>query len=136
MNNYPFESSERPGMMELGWQFAIDFYDCDQELINDPAYLERALARAAEAAGATVIKSVFHEFSPHGVTGVIVIAESHLSIHTWPEYRYAAVDIFTCSQDMNNLRALDIINEALRARTYNLMELKRGIFTQQEKEVS
>lgn len=114
--------------MALGKQVAVDFYDCDEGLLNNSSFLEETLRRAANEAGATVIQSVFHIFSPHGVSGVTIIAESHLSIHTWPEYRYAAVDIFTCSEEMDNYKALVLIKEALKARFYSVVELKRGIF--------
>jgi S-adenosylmethionine decarboxylase proenzyme len=114
--------------MALGKQVAVDFYDCDEGLLNNSSFLEETLKRAANEAGATVIQSVFHTFSPHGVSGVTVIAESHLCIHTWPEYQYAAVDIFTCSKEMDNYKALLLIKDALKARFYSVVELKRGIF--------
>ena len=81
-------------MKALGKQVIVEFYNCDQKRLNDASFLEESLTAAAKEAQATVIKSVFHKFSPHGVTGVIVIAESHLSIHTWPEFDYAALDLF------------------------------------------
>lgn len=114
--------------MTLGRQVAIDFYDCDEGLLNNSSFLEKTLRRAADEAGATVIQSVFHMFSPHGVSGITIIAESHMSIHTWPEYRYAAVDIFTCSEGMDNYKALVLIKESLKAGFYSVVELKRGIF--------
>src|SRR5437879_6756298 len=71
-------------------------FDCDPDAINSLEAVKGALVEAAKRAQATIVDVVFHEFNPFGISGVVVIAESHLSIHTWPEYRYAAVDIFSC----------------------------------------
>ena len=116
-------------MKALGKQVIVEFYNCDQKRLNDASFLEESLTAAAKEAQATVIKSVFHKFSPHGVTGVIVIAESHLSIHTWPEYNYAAVDIFTCGEQIENQKALEIIKKALGSKFHSVVELKRGILS-------
>ena len=80
----------------LGTHILLELNDCPQSLLLEQATLETALVDAANAAGATVVKPVFHQFSPHGLSGVVVIAESHIAVHTWPEHRYAAIDIFTC----------------------------------------
>ena len=82
----------------LGTHVLLELYDCPVELLRLPADSERLLLAAAAALRATVIESRFHAFSPHGVSGVVVIAESHLTVHTWPEYGYAAVDIFSCGE--------------------------------------
>ena len=111
----------------LGKQVIVEFYDCNKKQLNNSSFLEESLTTAAKEAQATVIKSVFHKFSPHGVTGVVVIAESHLSIHTWPEYNYAAVDIFTCGELIKSHKALEIIKKALGAKFHSVVELKRGI---------
>ena len=113
----------------LGKQAIVEFYNCNQEKLNNSDFLEESLNNAARQAQATVVKSVFHKFSPHGVTGVIVIAESHLSIHTWPEYNYAAVDIFTCGEQIENQTALEIIKKALDSKFHSVVELKRGILS-------
>jgi len=114
-------------MKVLGKHTIVEFYDCNPKQLADLALLERALAVAAESTGASVIKSTFHEFSPHGVTGVVIIAESHLSIHTWPEYNYAAVDIFTCGTVMDNHQAIKYLKQVLEAGFHSVIELKRGI---------
>lgn len=82
---------------------------CTPALLTDRDLLEKTLTEAAELAGATVVESVIHQFNPHGLSGVIVIAESHIAIHTWPEHDYAALDIFTCG----NPEIADAITEAL-----------------------
>ncbi len=83
-------------MEALGRQILVEFYDCDSDKINDVGYVEAAFLEATRKSKATIISHNFHKFSPHGISGVVVIAESHVTIHSWPEYNYAAVDIFTC----------------------------------------
>jgi len=94
--------------MTLAWHTLIDFHDCDLARLTDAEGLRAMLLDTIRAAGGTCVTDVFHQFSPHGLSGVIVIAESHVAIHTWPENRFAAVDIFSCT------RALD--QEAIIAR--------------------
>ena len=83
-------------MNALGRHLLLELFDCDSDAINNLESVKGALVEAAKRAQATIVDVVFHEFNPFGISGVVVIAESHLSIHTWPEYRYAAVDIFSC----------------------------------------
>jgi len=82
---------------------------------------------AVRCSGATRVRSVFHRYNPQGVSGVVVIAESHCSIHTWPEYGYAAVDFFTCGKDVDPYRALESLRTALKAGDVQVREVKRGI---------
>ncbi len=85
------------------------------------------MLRAAEETGATVVGKIFHQFSPQGVTGVVAIAESHLCIHTWPEFSYAAVDIFTCGENFDPTEAARLIIEGLESSDAQLTEVPRGI---------
>ena len=85
------------------------------------------LVGAARACGATIVDLAFHEINPFGVSGVVVIAESHLSIHTWPEYRYAAVDIFTCGDVIKPEYAADYIASRFRCKNPSIVEMKRGL---------
>lgn len=87
---------------------------------------------AALFAGATIVDERFHSFEPHGVSGVVVIAESHLTIHTWPEYGYAAVDVFTCGDQIDPQDAASFLKDALGAQRYTVQTLKRGIFDDSE----
>ncbi len=80
----------------LGTHILLELNNCPQELLLEQETLKATLVEAADTAGATVVKPVFHQFSPHGLSGVVVIAESHIAVHTWPEHGYAAIDIFTC----------------------------------------
>ena len=110
----------------------------DAALLDDAPYLERLLRDAAERARLTVVSSEFHQFSPHGVTGVLLLAESHVSIHTWPEHAYAAVDVFACDDGGGDdplyplyradpELAAQIIIEALRPGRHTLDVIARGI---------
>ncbi|MEJ6492271.1 MAG: polyamine aminopropyltransferase [Flavobacteriales bacterium] len=109
----------------LGNHILVEFMNCDPKLMNDVAGIERDMVAAARAAGATVINSTFHHFSPYGVSGVVVIEESHLAIHTWPEYGYAAVDLFTCGE-MDAWISFDMLKEAFKSKSYSAIEMKRG----------
>jgi S-adenosylmethionine decarboxylase len=85
-------SSSQP----VGKHCILELYDCDPGKLNDEAFIRTSIATAAKEAGATVLHLISHHFQPQGVTGLVLLAESHLSIHTWPESGYAAVDVFTC----------------------------------------
>ena len=84
----------------LGTQVVLDLYECETAHLDDIEWVKKTLVEAARAAGATVVETVFHKFAPCGISGVVVIAESHLAIHIWPEHRYAAVDVFTCGDSV------------------------------------
>ncbi|MCO5260817.1 MAG: polyamine aminopropyltransferase [Crocinitomicaceae bacterium] len=109
----------------LGNHILVEFMKCDPHIMNDVATIERNMVEAAEKAGATVINSTFHHFSPYGVSGVVVIQESHLAIHTWPEYGYAAVDLFTCGE-MDAWISFDYLKDCFKSNSYSAIEMKRG----------
>jgi S-adenosylmethionine decarboxylase len=117
-------------MRYLGRHFIAELYDCDRKVLDDLELIGARMREAAEAARAKVIDAVFHRFSPHGVSGVVVIAESHLSIHTWPEFGYAAVDIFTCGEECRPEAGIDLLGAALGARRRELRMLERGFAEQ------
>jgi len=107
----------------------IDFYGCDPERLDDVAGLKRLLYEVAATLGATTIGDVFHRFSPCGVTGVVAVAESHLSIHTWVESGYAAVDLFLCTSGATPERverAVGRVAEFLGARRRTVSVAERG----------
>ena len=114
-------------MNALGTQILLELKQCNRELLNDLPYLRNALLQAAKEVGATVIGQSFHQFSPQGVTGVVAIAESHLCIHTWPEYAYAAVDIFTCGEGFKPQEAVDLIVRSLESQEHSVTEIRRGV---------
>src|SRR5258705_10408515 len=86
------------GLNALGRHLLLEMFDCDPDAINSLEAVKGALVEAAKRAHATIVDVVFHEFNPFGITGVGVIAESHLPIHTWAEYRYGALDIYYCGE--------------------------------------
>ncbi|MEE9201576.1 MAG: adenosylmethionine decarboxylase [Dehalococcoidia bacterium] len=113
-------------MNALGTQLLLEMRGCDPGLLDDLGYIQDVLLEAAVEMGASVLGHSFHKFSPQGVTGIVAIAESHLAIHTWPEYGYAAVDIFTCGS-VHPDRASDVIVSRMRPREPAVFEVKRGI---------
>ena len=115
-------------MKALGRQILVEYYDCNSEIINDVAAIENILLTATRASNASIISHNFHKFSPHGVSGTVVIAESHIAIHTWPEYSYAAVDIFTCGETIDPWIIQEFIKEAFQSGNISSMEMKRGLF--------
>ena len=115
-------------MKALGRHILVEIYDCDPEILNNRDSIQQIMVKAAEKSGATICGHSFHEFSPHGVSGVVVIAESHLSIHTWPEYRFAALDLFTCGDDVNPWVAFEYLREAFNAAHSSQIEIMRGQF--------
>ena len=114
-------------MNALGRHLLVELQDCNRELLNDLSFLRDAMITAAINCGAVVLGDSFHRFSPQGVSGVVVIAESHLSIHTWPEYGYAAVDIFTCGTSVQPEKAAETLIEKLESKNPSQTEIQRGI---------
>ena len=110
----------------LGRHILLELYQCDKKKLDDTTFLEQVFCAAAEAMGATIVCAQFHHFSPIGVSGVVIIQESHLTLHTWPEYGYAAVDIFTCGQiDME--AGIKYIEKALEATESQWQLFERGL---------
>lgn len=114
-------------MKALGRHILLELYDCDCDILNDHQRVEQIMKDAALAAKATIVESVFHTFNPYGVSGVVVIAESHLAIHTWPEYGYAAVDLFTCGDEIDPWIAHQYVAEHFKAKKKTSLEMKRGL---------
>ena len=104
----------------------LELYRCDYEKLNDESFLRCTLNRAAKLAKATVLNLISNKFEPQGVTAIALLAESHISIHTWPESNYSAVDIFTCGQNMQPELASQYLIETLNAEEHFLRVLKRN----------
>lgn len=113
-------------MDSLGRHILVEFTDCDTDILDDVQVIESEMIAAAVKASATLINATFHHFSPLGVSGVIVIQESHFAIHTWPEYGYAAVDLFTCGDSVEPWKAFDYLKSAFVAGNYSAIEMRRG----------
>lgn len=110
----------------LGHHSLIELSGCDPEKLKRVAGVRRAMLEAARRANGTIVKAVFHAFSPWGVSGVVVIAESHLTIHTWPEHGYAAVDVFSCSPKLKQAEVRKWLAGEFGARRTKTVRLKRG----------
>ena len=113
-------------MNALGRHIIADFLDANPTLLNDVVFVEETMVLAAEKAGATLINATFHHFAPFGVSGVVVIQESHLAIHTWPEYGFASVDIFTCGDSVDPWVSLNYLKQELEASQISALEMRRG----------
>ena len=114
-------------MRILGQHILLELYNCNKDILNDKNMIQTHMEQAAEKSNATIVNSVFHRFNPHGVSGVVVIAESHMAIHTWPEYNYAAVDLFTCGSSVNPWKAFEFLKKSLEAEQFETKEIKRGL---------
>lgn len=123
--------SKTNGSKALGKHLIIELEGCPPELINDIGFIRQSLLTAAEEIGATIMGESFHRFSPQGVSGVVVIAESHISIHTWPEHGYAAADIFTCGERVVPERGVDFLIKAFQPQRSTVKELLRGLVGQE-----
>ncbi len=120
-------------MDALGRHLLLELRECNVAVLDDLVYLENALVSAAIESGATVIDKSFHQFAPQGVSGVVLIAESHLSLHTWPEHAYAAVDIFTCGTTVKIEVAADALIRRLGSKDPSVLEVKRGMMVRERK---
>ena len=114
-------------MKMMGRHVLAEIYGCQFDILNDLKLVEKIMVEAAREAGAEVRECVFHKFSPQGVSGVVVISESHLAIHTWPELGYAAVDVFTCGERVDPWEACNYLAKLFRAKNVIATEQKRGI---------
>lgn len=115
------------GMQSLGRHLLGELHGCDRELLNRPEHIRTEMLAAVVRSGATPIQDFVHSFTPHGVTGIVVIAESHFAIHTWPEYGFAAIDLFTCGEAVDPWRAFEHLAGGLRAQTHSVVEIRRGL---------
>jgi S-adenosylmethionine decarboxylase len=114
-------------MEHLGQHVIIELWGCNDS-INDAAWVRTAMVDAVNAANATLLSLNVHTFSPHGVTGVAVLSESHLSVHTWPEHGYVAADVFTCGETTRPRAAAEVLKEAFGSTHCDVKELVRGRF--------
>ena len=111
----------------LGKHLILELWGCDPKALDDVEGIEKMLVDSVKACGATLICVRTHKFSPQGATGVAVLAESHIAIHTYPEYGYAALDEFTCGEHTDPYKALDVIKEFLKPKSIQIIDLKRGL---------
>ena len=110
----------------IGFHSIFDFYDCDPRTLDSRPGLEAILREAAEVGGLTVKSSAFYDFQPGGISGTLLLAESHLCIHTWPEANYAAVDCFTCKKDTDMDAVQSVLTRRLGAGRCDRKDFRRG----------
>jgi S-adenosylmethionine decarboxylase len=114
-------------VQSLGKHLIIELYECQSEIINNAKRVKEKLMEAVKISGANPVQSFIHEFNPHGISGVVVIEESHFSVHTWPEYGYCALDIFTCGDEIDCYSALLYLKKGFHAKNLSVTEMKRGM---------
>ena len=113
-------------MVDVGAHYVLELYGCPPHLLNDLEFVKETLRKGAEYAATTLIEDVAHQFHPQGVTALALLAESHLSIHTWPETGYVAADAFTCGDRANPKKACEHFVAAFQPKTYSLRKIARG----------
>tara|TARA_B100000579_G_scaffold213872_1_gene174857 strand:+ start:69 stop:536 length:468 start_codon:yes stop_codon:yes gene_type:complete len=111
----------------IGRHCILELYQCDEEKLNDEAFIRTTITSSARIAGATLIHLVTHSFNPQGVTGLALLAESHISIHTWPEIGYAAIDVFTCGEHTMPEKACKVLFKDFQAKNFSFKNIRREI---------
>lgn len=110
----------------VGKHILVDIFNCNPKLLEKVDFISNTMHEAAKKSGATIVGKYFKQFDPYGVSGVIIIAESHISIHTWPEHGLASVDYFSCSDDVDMNAAINHVKETLGGKDIKAFEVKRG----------
>ena len=122
-------------MVPVGTHCILELYECPTDLLNNLVFIRDSLQEAAKRAKSTLLKEITHQFHPYGVTALALLAESHISIHTWPELGYIAVDIFTCGQHTEPEKACKFLLEAFQASNHVILNFPRGRLTPQLQEL-
>lgn len=132
-----FSTTDKNGLKQihLGRHVLAEFFECDSNVLNSLEKIEKLMVDAALECGATVVQKCFHMFNPCGVSGVVIISESHLAIHTWPELGYAAVDLFTCGDKCDPKISYEFLRKAFNSKTASYTELERGILDKSKMKV-
>ena len=118
--------SNEEKLSHQGKHLLLELYGCDSEKLNDESFVRCTLNKAAKLANATVLNLISNKFEPQGVTAIALLAESHISVHTWPESNYSAVDIFTCGRNMLPEVASHYLIDALSAKEHFLRVIDRN----------
>lgn len=134
----PFTTTTENGkkQIHLGQHVLAEFFECDPNILNNVSMVEKLMTEAALECGATIVQKCFHMFSPYGVSGVVIISESHLAIHTWPELGYAAVDLFTCGDKCDPKVSYAYLKKMFNSKNASYRELKRGIIDEETQTVA
>lgn len=126
----PFKPGEMPS---LGSHLLVELFDCDHEALKLESSVGGAMLSAAHESRATIVAQSFHEFKPYGVSGAVIIQESHYTIHTWPEHGYAAIDLFYCGGTVHVHKAVDVLTERFRPGRMKFLVVRRGVQDEVEK---
>jgi S-adenosylmethionine decarboxylase len=113
-------------MLTLCQHTLLEYHGCDRSLVKHADQVRSIFLEAVRLGRGTIVTDVFHTFSPFGVSGVVVIAESHVTVHTWPEHGYAAVDIFSCSQHLDRVAIRRFLKDAFHATEVRQKTVRRG----------
>ena len=113
-------------MKDLARHLLLELHDCDEQIINDADLLQQIMVQAAARLRATILDVFCHRFQPQGVTVAVIITESHLTVHTWPEYKYAAVDVFTCGDTSGFEEVSEFLSSQMRAGRVSEYDFARG----------
>ena len=113
-------------MPVLGKHFLLDLKECDEGLLDDLEHLKKVLVSASKKIGGDILRETFFRFQPQGISGMVLSTGAHISIHTWPEFKYAAVDIFTHRESPEEEKAIKDIVRGLSSKSPVVVELKRG----------
>jgi len=114
-------------LQTLGVHLLIELFGCNKEILNDEVRIKDILIQVTQIIKVTPVKTIIHKFSPQGVTVIVIIAESHLLVHTWPEHGYAGCDIFTCGSKLYLEDGINYLVSQFEAKNVTIQEIKRGI---------
>jgi S-adenosylmethionine decarboxylase len=129
-HGFPHKPGEEPS---LGSHLLIELFDCDPDSLKLESTVGEAMMDAANASEATIVTDSFHEFKPYGVSGAVIIQESHYTIHTWPEHGYAAVDLFYCGGTIYVHKAMDVLTERFKPGRMKFLVVRRGVQSEVER---
>ncbi len=119
-----YDRGEEPS---LGSHLLVELFGCEEQSLKQESVVENVMRTAADESQATVVAQSFHEFKPYGVSGAVIIQESHYTIHTWPEHRYAAVDLFYCGGTIHVNKAIDVLIDRFKPERMKFLVVRRGI---------
>ena len=120
------QKSKKKEIRVQGGHYILDFFGCNQEQLNSIKFWQENLTKSANAAGMEILHHHFHEFTPQGITGFLLLSTSHISMHTWPEFGYVACDVFSCSDDKDTQKAVDYLKKAISHKTCEVEYVDRG----------
>ncbi|BBE31874.1 S-adenosylmethionine decarboxylase proenzyme [Tepiditoga spiralis] len=116
--------------ISLGKHLIAEFFECNKDILDNVEKIEYHMKKATIETGATIVTSTFHRFLPHGVSGAVIVSESHLAIHTWPEYGYASIDLYTCGDHVDPWKAFEYLKEAFSSSRTQVSEHFRGLYSE------